>query len=59
MAFVKRCYVHTQDPTGEPRATEAERAHLTAAPPGRPLHYSLKMTYLYVLLTLLEAIAFT
>ena len=25
-------------PTGEPRATKAERTHLTAAPPGQPLY---------------------
>ena len=26
--------------TGEPWAAEAERAHLTAEPPGRPLFYN-------------------
>ncbi|XP_070362342.1 syntaxin-18 isoform X3 [Equus asinus] len=34
----KRCHVHTWDPNQQtPGLREAERAHLTAAPPGRPL----------------------
>ena len=36
--------------TGEPRATEAERAHLTAVPLGRPqgsVHFNPKMPGMY------------
>ena len=34
--------LHLWNPTGEPQATEAECAHLTAAPLGQPLDQSFK-----------------
>ena len=33
--------------TGEPQATKAEHAHLTAAPPGRPLNVCFYQTFTY------------
>ena len=38
MAFAKQCHVCTRDPNPRtPGRQEAERANLTAAPPGQPL----------------------
>ena len=34
--LAKQCHVRTQDQTSKPQATEEERAHLTAEPPGQP-----------------------
>ena len=40
--------------TREPQATEAERVHLTAVPPGRLQHTLLKNTHFELFITIVE-----